>query len=461
MIELSRVLVRQFRAVVRKSVLAASPRGPSPIVVCRAGRRGLTLSCRREEVGVRHHTPGSFPDANVAVPFARLADLENAGEVIAIEQTAPSRGRASWQGGEGLRVLDFDTEDPSSSAPAPEPSRNGMRLEPGFLAVLDEAARTASREAVRYATNRILLRGRDGTVVATDGRQLLLQGGYRFPWEEEHYLPALPVFGSRELPRDRPVALGLAKDRITLGVGPWLFDFAVESGVRFPDVDRVIPDARSASTRLRLDAADIEELVRGLPRLPDNDDPQSPVTLDLGNAVAVRSRPEDGTVSEVVLSRSRREGPALRVAMDRRYLLRALTLGFTEVLIADANQPLVCRDAGRTYLWMPLSDADAVPPAPDSPAGPAVAKGRAAAPHPETPRRTTTMPANEPRDEGGRRDGADRGEPPDPIGEAEELRAHLQAALARTARLIAALKQQRRQSRVVESALESLRRLQH
>ena len=71
------------------------------------------------------------------------------------------------------------------------------------------------------------------------------------------------------------------------------------------------------------------------------------------------------------------------------------------------------------------------------------------------------MPANEPRDEGGRCDGADRGEPPDPIGEAEELRAQLQAALARTARLIAALKQQRRQSRVVESALESLRRLQH
>ena len=71
------------------------------------------------------------------------------------------------------------------------------------------------------------------------------------------------------------------------------------------------------------------------------------------------------------------------------------------------------------------------------------------------------MPANEPKDDGERRNGGtDRGEPPDPIAEAEELRAQLQAALARTARLIAALKQQRRQSRVVESALASLRRLQ-
>jgi hypothetical protein len=65
------------------------------------------------------------------------------------------------------------------------------------------------------------------------------------------------------------------------------------------------------------------------------------------------------------------------------------------------------------------------------------------------------MPANEPRGNGEQRNGS-----ADPITEAEELRVQLQAALTRTGRLIAALKQQRRQSRVVESALASLRRLQ-
>jgi hypothetical protein len=52
------------------------------------------------------------------------------------------------------------------------------------------------------------------------------------------------------------------------------------------------------------------------------------------------------------------------------------------------------------------------------------------------------------------------GDPLDPISEAEELRVALQSALARTNRLLAALKQQKRQSRVVETALASLRRLQ-
>ena len=70
-------------------------------------------------------------------------------------------------------------------------------------------------------------------------------------------------------------------------------------------------------------------------------------------------------------------------------------------------------------------------------------------------------PPNEPRSNGEQRHGsAEQGEPTDPIAEAEELRVALQLALARTGRLIAALKQERRQSRVVATALASLRRLQ-
>jgi hypothetical protein len=412
-------------------------------------------------VGVRHHTAGPLSAATVALPLSNLADLENAGEVVVLEQTGPSKARASWRTNEGPRVLEFDTADLSSLPPSPEIARDGVSMEPGFLAALDEVARTASREAVRYATNRLLLPGRDGVLIATDGRQLLLQGGFRLLWKEEHCLPALPVYGGRELRGDRPVAIGLTKDHITLEIGPWLFAFAVDPQVKFPDVDRVMPDAGSASTRLRSTPGTSSSWSAGFRASSATTTRGVPSRSTWATPSPSDPAPKGGEASEVMLARSRREGPALRVAMDRRYLLRALALGFTEILIADADRPLVCRDATRIYLWMPLSDADAVPPAPDPAADPARAKGRAAAPHPENPRRTTTVPANEHRDEGGHRDAADRGEPPDPIGEAEELRAQLQAALARTARLIAALKQQRRQSRVVESALESLRRLQH
>jgi hypothetical protein len=52
------------------------------------------------------------------------------------------------------------------------------------------------------------------------------------------------------------------------------------------------------------------------------------------------------------------------------------------------------------------------------------------------------------------------GEPLDVLAEAEALRGMFQEALGRTSRLIAALRQQRRQERAMRSAMNSLRRLQ-
>ena len=53
-----------------------------------------------------------------------------------------------------------------------------------------------------------------------------------------------------------------------------------------------------------------------------------------------------------------------------------------------------------------------------------------------------------------------RGEcPAGALEEAEAIKAQLQEALARTARLLAALKRQRREDRVVKDAAASLRRL--
>jgi hypothetical protein len=102
LIELSRALARQFRAVLRRSVLATEPRGPAPVVLCRASRQGLSLSCRQGDVALRHHTSGSFRASAVALPLTVLAQIEGgAGTVVALEQTAPLKARASWQDEQG------------------------------------------------------------------------------------------------------------------------------------------------------------------------------------------------------------------------------------------------------------------------------------------------------------------------------------------------------------------------
>jgi hypothetical protein len=442
--------VRQFRSVLRKSVLAANPRGPCPTVLCRSGHNGLLVSCTQGDIGIRHQTPGSLPSDRIALPASLLRDLEAAGETITLEQVAPFKGRASWNAGGGPHVIDFDTTDPGAVLPV-EPPRSAVSLDPGFLTVLDDAARTASRDAVRYSCNHVLLRGKDGSVIGTDGKQLLVQKSFPWPWDEDRFLPALPVFGHRELPRDAPVRLGLEKDRLSLEIGPWLLVVKAEAAGRYPEVERVIPALSAIKTRLQLDARDANELLRALPRLPFDDDQHRPITLDIGKKSAVRARGEKGEVEEVSLPLSQVEGPSLLVVMDRRYLLRVLQLGFTEVLIESPDKPFLCKDSRRTFVWMPLSDAQAV-----TSTRPARKPSTAV----EIAPRTNEMPASNDNRAQEQRNGAEPHPMPDPIAEAEALRLQLQEALNRTSRLIAALKQQRRKGRIVKTAIESLRRWQ-
>ena len=148
----------------------------------------------------------------------------------------------------------------------------------------------------------------------------------------------------------------------------------------------------------------------------------------------------------------------MRVSSDRRYLLRALQLGFAEIHVQDANTAMCCRDTQRTYVWMPLDKTSALPPSADV--------LRVPAPNPEPPQEQR-RPAMPPPSTNGLRPDDDRHNPPTPerpgleemITEAEALRTQLADATQRAARLVGALKQQRRHSRVLRTAIDSLREL--
>src|SRR5205823_10511182 len=109
----------------------------------------------------------------------------------------------------------------------------------------------------------------------------------------------------------------------------------IQVDARFPRVEHVIPDGRSAGTRLRLDPEDAAFLEQALDRLPGGDEPSAPVTLDLNGTVAVRARAAgQGRVTELVLGRSGFVGTPVRLVTNRHSLARALRLGFAEVEVA-------------------------------------------------------------------------------------------------------------------------------
>jgi hypothetical protein len=236
-----------------------------------------------------------------------------------------------------------------------------------------------------------------------------------------------------------------------------------------PNTDTVIPRTDTMASRLHLSEEDARFLAHVLPRLPGDGDHLSPVTLDLGNRVLVRARADTvPQVSEVVLSGSSCEGPAVRVACNRHFLRRVVQLGFRDVLLRNASTPLLCRDATRTYLFMPLDNA--LPPSSDAVrivSGESTPVAVRVKPRPEPERRREAMP-RPPRNGNDPRNGsADvpppvppaETEPPGPLVEAEALRSLLHDAQLRKSRLLSALKQQRRQTRALRSAMDSLRGL--
>jgi hypothetical protein len=188
--------------------------------------------------------------------------------------------------------------------------------------------------------------------------------------------------------------------------------------------------------------------------------------------------------NRVVLQRSTRDGESMRVNMNRRFLLRAVQLGFTEIELAAPNAPARCRDDHRAYVWAVLDAESATKPADNAIRVLSTASEMPASRLKPT-RRNQNMATNNNDTNGEKHSSpaspkqltanagaskvkavhrasrkAPRQQTPDLIEQAEGLRRSLRELLGKTNDLIVALEQQRRQSRLVRSTLASLRELE-
>jgi hypothetical protein len=82
--------------------------------------------------------------------------------------------------------------------------------------------------------------------------------------------------------------------------------------------------------------------------------------------VAVRAKSLDQpTPTELTLTESSVSGEPIRINTNRRYLARALNLGFREVYVFSPKTPVSCRDGRRQFAWALLNPESAIPPTTD------------------------------------------------------------------------------------------------
>jgi hypothetical protein len=474
-ITLTRREARTLRATFRRASLGIPHRGAiSPLVLLTDGFK-LRARHRYAGLAVEHarDAHGLEPGA-VALRLDALADFEGRDDTpVELEAVALDRTVARWHDRGIPQSREYEVVPVDRLAPFPELPTEWSDVPPGLLDALAEASAVACHGSTRYALGCIQIRDRDGghQVVATDGCQLLVQGGFTLPWRGDVLVNRTPLFGSRVL-RGQSLSVGRTETHVVIRTGTWMLALDVRSGDRFPDVDRVLPAEGGEYTRLALDPDDAVFLLAALDRLPGADEANAPVTVDLNGRVAVRARGPGGPITELVLARSGYAGPPTLVQVNRAFLGRALRLGFNVLAVAGGSDPVVGRDGDRVFAWQPLSADSAIAPgenvtridsvtADASPAPQRVSapnernsmgsngNGRhelkSAAPHPD---RGTSVPVS-------------AGAPglSALIAEAEALHAALGDARTRAGRLTVAMRRYRRHERLVSGALASLKSL--
>lgn len=343
----TRKQIRTIRQMLRRA-FGLTARSRSPGIVMFSSSSGLRVQAATGLIALEYHQPGQFETKQLSVPYQALLDSEGTRNEPVTFGEIDGQLQVEWTTEEIPHTLRYPLEQVESFPPMPlDLFHNDGRL----LTALRDAVETAEKEATRYALDHLRLRGSDGQIAATDGRQALVQAGFTFPWEEALLIPATPLFTAKELRKSDLVKVGRTEDWVTFQIGPWTISLKIEHEARFPNLDDCILDPTQAVTKLHLAPSDAEFLIRTLKQLPAAEHYDRPITIDLNGATTLRTRGEGQPLTEVVLSNSHRTGQELRVACNRDYLGRAAKLGFREIHFASQDSPAMCPDDNRRYVW--------------------------------------------------------------------------------------------------------------
>jgi hypothetical protein len=467
-LQIPRAVARTLRAVLRRCLFDGSSRNDWPFVRVRADGQQLILESARGPIALRYTLPEASGSSSLAFRSSALPAFE--GRTCApvnLEAITATQGRARWEDAGVPHEHTMETVAANSLPELPEMPANLVAMPEGFLAALAEAALSTAAQGTRYALERVKLGGPEGAMIATDGKQVLIQRNFPLPWTDRVLVPRLRLTGLPGMNEHAPVLLGRTNSHVVIQVGSWTFFLAIDDQARYPDVLGALPRPASITSRCQFAAEDVGRLIEVLPKLPGHDQDQKPVTVDLGEAIAVRGQSApSGPAAEILLPNSQCSGRPVRFASPSDLLLRGLRLGLTQMEITRADGVIVMRDSTRVYGWMPLETSSVVPPEQSMirvhRPKPIQALESASQPI-DSESRSIAMPSlssnghslDERRPEvNGAFAGID-----DLLSEAESLRQHLSEAASRATRLVAALKQHRRQARVVAAAVSSIRDL--
>ena len=362
MFVIERRIAALFRAALRRCYEGPVSRSDQLPVLARITKNGLFMHVRRESFSILFHNEDVTGKGVFAFPASAFGQIEGrTTDPVEITLQRPELAQARWTDRGSQRSIEIPLIDPGTVEAPPGLPKEFTPLPMHFVPALYEASRTAASQDTKYIVTKLQLRGKSGSIIATDTRQLLVQGGYEFPFKDDVLLPRCEVFGLQPLHTYEDIGIGRTDTNVAIRVGPWSFVFPIDKEGRYPDVTQIIPRTSKSATRFRLHPNDaqrfLDNLVRRIkgPAAKDH-----AVTLDLIEAPCLRFE-LDGRVIEVALAESDIKGERVRMVLNLAQFLRAIELRFSEFEITHPDKPIVARDGDRIYMSMPMSASSAVP----------------------------------------------------------------------------------------------------
>jgi hypothetical protein len=324
----------------------------------RAEGAQLRAQYRYHDLAVEYVDPGNYSQLDsIAVPLDALADVEGRDDSpVVFDAVEPDKIVVRWQDRGIPRSKQLDVMALGYIGPFPATAADWTPVSADLLTALEQASKTCSDDTPRYSLSCVQLRGTVHQVVATDGHQVLIQGGFGFPWDCASLIRGSPIFACKAFPRDQPVHVARTETHVLLKIGKWTIFCDIQKQHRFPRVDDAVPANDSITSRVHFDAEDTRFLEAALDSLPGGEVLNSPTTIELKGKVSIRVKNgEQADISELLLNRSSYTGSPIRINTDRAFLRRALQLGFHEIGFAGVESPIVCRNQHATYAWQPLT----------------------------------------------------------------------------------------------------------
>lgn len=467
MIQISRSLARQLRGVFRK--LASRSTAGIAKTSFTAQPHRLLVRLHRAEILAEYELIGEFEHGEFIIALQALADFEGRnGDMVTFDTSENGMVQARWEDGGLPQVMGYEAEDPAKLPAFPKLPDVMSPVDPGIFKVLADASHSTATENFRYATTNIQLAGSSGTIVATNGRELL-QTAFTLPWTDDVLVPSSTVFACKELQHDDPVSIGKTERHVAIQTGSWTLHLPIDKDGRYPNVASVIPKLENAVAHCRMDAADSDFLARALARLPGADEENGPVTVDLNGQVSIRAKANgQEQLMELVLARSEVTGKPQRIVMNRNNLARAIVLGFADLHVQEPKKPLLFQDDKRKYVVMPL-DGASLPPnerairiastkEPDAPTSLRRNQAVNDVHNDDALAGESQLPSN---GKGTKRTRKSKSTGLAAlIEEADALKSVLREICSRSHKLVVSLKRHRKQTRLVQHSLNALKELQ-